>query len=173
MFQYRLAHCLTDGSFDKTPLWGKYRSAPPDTNVDQLASNSYTQFLASLQAVPTFSFLLQVCLIVYVILELVEVVKGGGEDYIVLSYDMVALGVFTSIYSAIQARNGLQQSLSVLNVYEQMDGPRGTIPGLLAMLDIFVNIVMPIVVVFAGFLVVAVQDNYIEGVLNCAALLCK
>ena len=113
------------------------------------------------------------CLIVYVILELVEVVKGGGEDYIVLSYDMVALGVFTSIYSAIQARNGLQQSLSVLNVYEQMDGPRGTIPGLLAMLDIFVNIVMPIVVVFAGFLVVAVQDNYIEGVLNCAALLCK
>ena len=93
-----------------------------------------------------------------------------------LSYDMVALGVFTSIYSAIQARNGLQQSLSVLNLYqkyEQVDGPRESCVGVLALLDIFVNIVMPIVVVFAGFLVVAVQDNYIEGVLNCAALLCK
>ena len=90
-----------------------------------------------------------------------------------LSNDMIALGLFTSIYSAIQARNGLQQSLSVLNVYQENGAPDGSFPGVLALLDIFVNIVMPIIVVFAGFLVVAVQDNYIDGVLNCAALLCK
>jgi 1,2-phenylacetyl-CoA epoxidase PaaB subunit len=142
---YRLAHCLTDGSFDKTPLW-----------------------------VPTFSVLLQAILILYVCLELYSL-----ESY-TLSYQMVTLGILTSIYGAIQARNGLHTALSVMNVYqknEQHLRKKGNnehkkrFPGTLALVDMVANIGIPVVVIFAGFLIVALQESYIDGVLNSAALL--
>jgi hypothetical protein len=136
---YRLAHCLTDGSVDKTPL-----------------------------LIPFFSFCMQLALLMYVIFEL-----WYYSDFNV-QYGMFTLGVLTSIYSSIQARNGLFVSWMATDIYKKDDHKgyaRVECVGLLAQMDRFANVIIPMTIVFAGFFVVVKQEGFIEGVLNSAALL--
>ena len=104
----------------------------------------------------TFSFLLQVCLAGYVLAE-IFVTQSFGHLV------NIPLAILTSIYSGILAYPILTETDYSNRLYGKM--------GILYFMDVTVNFILPIVLLFAGFMVIMVQDSFIECVLNTAALL--
>jgi hypothetical protein len=108
------------------------------------------------------SFLIQVCLTGYVL--------GGVADSGVLKdfYGVglvrnLPLAVLTFLYSAILAYPIVSESADSYRLYKKK--------GLLYVMDFTVNSVIPLVLLFAGFFVIIIQESFIEAVLNTAALL--
>ena len=104
----------------------------------------------------TFSFLLQVCLAGYVLAEIFVTDSFGHVRN-------VPLAILTFIYSTILAYPIISDSSGSNCLYRKK--------GLLYFMDSTVNIILPCVLLFAGFMVIMIQDSFIECVLNTAALL--
>lgn len=110
--------------------------------------------------VPLFSFILQVTLTVYVIAEFVILVRGEES----IKRYMIPLAVTTSLYSF---------TIAIYNIYEVFTAHRllyGRI-GPLQLMDLIVNAIVPTVLTFTGFVVIAYQSQFIDAVLDSAALL--
>jgi len=108
---------------------------------------------------PLLSFTLQVVLLVYVILE----IRDTLEEKFELKTKTLPLAALGSIYSSLLAWKGIKTSLEINKFYESV--------GFLWFLDYVINVILPILAIFAGFFIIALNDSYIEGVLNTAALL--
>lgn len=106
----------------------------------------------------TFSFLLQLCLTGYVLAENLSV---GVDNY---SYRNLPLAIMTLVYSAIIAYPGLTDREDAYNFY-------GRKVSFLLLMDFFVNHYLSLVLIVSGFLVIMMQESFIECVLNTAALL--
>jgi len=109
---------------------------------------------------PLFSFVLQVCLTVYVILEFVDNIREGLPP----QYKMIPLAVTSSLHSL---------TIAVYNVYETFTAHRllFTKIGPLQMMDFIVNAIIPFVLTAVGFVVILLQPSFIEAVLDSTALL--
>jgi len=139
---YRLAYCM--------------RSTMSYDNSSQgMLVNGRRIFFA-----PLLSFALQVVLLVYVILEIEDTLEDEKFELQTKTLPLAALG---SIYSSLLAWKRIKTSLEINKFYESV--------GFLWFLDYVINVILPILAIFAGFFVIALNDSYIEGVLNTAALL--
>jgi len=106
-----------------------------------------------------FSFLLQCCLTAYVINEnITEFREGKG-----IEIKMLPLAVITFVYSAMVSYPGVAEAKDAFDVYGKI-GP-------LQMIDFIVNQILPFVLMFSGFYLIGTQENFIDAVLNTAALL--
>lgn len=107
-----------------------------------------------------FSFLLQFVLAAYVV---AEILKGNDGGDIKFKLRNIPLATLTFIYSAIVAKPGMTDREGAMKLYGKT-GP-------LQMLDFFVNQYLTVIILFAGFFVILMQEDYIEAVMNTAALL--
>jgi hypothetical protein len=146
---YRLAHCLTDGSLNKLPLW-----------------------------IPAFSFFIQLSLLGFLLLELTaERTKyyqnppSPSRTTILQGWDLIALAVVTSMYSLIQAMHGQANFTSVKQVYQYHLGPYTFWMGLLSLADVFAHRTLPIALVVTGFMLIARQETLLDGVLLASIIL--
>ncbi len=124
---YRLVHCGTKGSRIKSPLVYAF-----------------------------FSFLLQLCLTGYVVLENITSAES-------LSLRNLPLAILTLVYSTMIAYPGMTDSGIARKLYGKI--------GLLQTVDYFVNTILTVVLLISGFFVIMIQESFIEAVLNTAALL--
>ena len=124
---YRVVHCGTKTSVNKRPL-----------------------FYA------VFSFLIQLCLTIYVVM---ENLNHRNE----FQLRNLPLAILTFIYSSMIAYPQMTDASSAFKVYGRV-GP-------LQMMDCFVNEILTFILLFSGFAVILIQDSFIEAVLNTAALL--
>ena len=124
---YRVVHCGTKTTVNKRPL-----------------------FYA------VFSFLIQLCLTTYVVME-----NLSRRNQFQLRN--LPLALLTFIYSGIIAYPQIADASSAFKVYGKV-GP-------LQMMDFFVNEILTFILLFSGFAVILIQDSFIEAVLNTAALL--
>ena len=105
-----------------------------------------------------FSFLMQLCLTAYVV---AESITEGFEAW---SLRNLPLAILTLIYSSMLVYPSLRDKEEAYRFY-------GNKVGVLLFMDFFVNHTLSIVLVFAGFTVIMIQESFIEAVLNSAALL--
>ena len=131
---YRIIHCQTKHESDKRNL-----------------------------GIALFSFLIQVTLAGYVVLELWDIFSKPEKREDVKIFRFLPLASITAIYSIILALPGLAEVKETYNIYGRI-GP-------LQMIDVIINAILPSVILFSGFFVILAQDSYIEAVLNSAALL--
>jgi len=105
-----------------------------------------------------FSFALQITLTVYVALH-----KGASVTN-ESNMNMLALAVFTFSYSTMVAMATIADTMSAYKlVFKEV--------GLLMMMDVVINICIPIVLTYYGFILILCEKDYINAVLNCSALL--
>lgn len=132
---YRLCHCRTATTKDKSPL-----------------------------LYAGFSFLLQTCLTGYVIAQLY--INVNGDTYDNLSHIMknLPLALLTLFYSTVLATPELKEIPDAYGIF-------GNKFGVLQMMDFIVNAILPTLLIISGFFVILGQDEFIEAVLNTAALL--
>lgn len=113
-----------------------------------------------------FSFFLQACMTTFVVFQVYETDRLGQDTdkAPLLKYGLWVLASLGSLYSALLAVPEITQAIKSLQFY----GFIGIIP----IIDLFVNIAIPIILVPCGFIVI-VQENegFINAVLNTAALL--
>jgi len=112
-----------------------------------------------------FSFLLQMCLLAYVIFENISIDKVELDFTDLATYKMVPLALLSTIFSIILASPEWKQAGVVYEFYG------GSVFSFLWAVDFFVNVVIPLIVVFAGFILIALAESYIDAVLNTTALL--
>jgi hypothetical protein len=105
-----------------------------------------------------FSFLLQFCLTAYVVLE--NVTEGIDEWHV----RNLPLAILTLIYGTMIIYPSLRDKEQAFNFY-------GNKYSLLQQMDFFVNHTLSTILVFSGFVVIMIQQSFIEAVLNSAALL--
>ncbi len=105
-----------------------------------------------------FSFLMQFCMTAYV---LAENLTEGVDNW---QYRNLPLAVLTLIYGSMLVYPSLRDKEQAYEFY-------GNRPGFLQFMDFFVNHTLSIILVFSGFVVIMIQESYIEAVLNSAALL--
>ena len=118
-----------------------------------------------------FSFLMQLCLTFYVIAE------GYSEGLSSWNFHMLPLALLTAGYSiATIFPNVDDDNEGMAKLYENFNdhsyGCMKTLElKLFYFMDQFVNKFLSLVLIFAGFIVIMIQDSFIESVLNSAALL--
>jgi len=105
-----------------------------------------------------FSFLMQFCLTMYVVAELIT---EGVENW---KYSNLPLAILTLVYGTMLVYPSLRDKEEAYNFY-------GNKPSFLQMIDFFVNHTLSTILVFSGFVVIMIQSSFIEAVLNSAALL--
>ena len=105
-----------------------------------------------------FSFLMQFCLTAYVV---AENITEGIEEWQLRN---LPLAVLTFIYSSMLIYPSLRDKEQAYDFY-------GNRPSFLQRIDFFVNHTLSTVLVFSGFVVIMIQQSFIEAVLNSAALL--
>lgn len=113
-----------------------------------------------------FSFLLQVCLTAYVIWQMIINFEKDIylKDGIPQHLPNLPLALFTVMYSAILAYPGIQEMPDAFDIF-------GRRIGMLQMMDLIVNGILPTVLFGCGFFVIWGQESFIDAVLNTAALL--
>ncbi len=99
---------------------------------------------------PLFSFLLQVCLTYFVVLENItsfpDVINGEGLVNSIPNFKQnLVLAMLTFVYSALVAMPSILETNNAFKIY-------GTIGGI-QLMDFCVNSILPIVLLFSGFLV--------------------
>lgn len=132
---YRLFHCRTATTKDKSPL-----------------------------LYAGFSFLLQTCLTGYVIAQLYINVNGKTYDNLSRVMKNLPLALLTLFYSTVLATPELKEVPDAYGIF-------GNKYGLLQMMDFIVNAILPSLLIISGFFVILGQEEFIEAVLNTAALL--
>jgi len=113
--------------------------------------------MKSIRVIPLFSFLLQVCLTGFVIL---ENLTEGITDWRAAN---IPLALLTFFYSSLVAWPSITESPDAFKVYKRI-GP-------IQLIDFVVNTILPVVLLVSGFFVILNSNSYIESVLNTAALL--
>ena len=108
-----------------------------------------------------FSFLLQSCLGVFVIAEVLT--KKQGEVDRELRIGLYALASLGSLFGLFTTLPDLHNFWTVYDIYGKI-GP-------LYMIDVVVNVVIPLFLVVVGFIIVSRQSDYINGVIMTTALL--
>ena len=148
--------------------------------VEEGGSNTYRLSYCRLQtskekspyAYAIFSFVFQIALTVYVILQIfTNFHKECGNETedcempyrTTSSQKMLPLAALTTIYSALLAYPIINEIPDAWNVFGSY--------GILQMMDFIVNGILPSVLLVSGFFVIWGQGSYIEAVLNTAALL--
>jgi hypothetical protein len=101
------------------------------------------------------TFALQFTLTLYVILEL----KDGFE----VELKMIVLSVLTTFLSILLVWPSVRKFSDIIDVYSKYD--------LFTLMDMVSNFVIPFILIITGAMVILVADQYIEAVLNSAALL--
>lgn len=109
-----------------------------------------------------FAFVLQISLTAYVLLEFLLRVEAE-EDSDFRRWKMLPLAISTSLHSLMIAVPNLKESVIAYQVFGKF-GP-------LQMMDLLMSAIIPLVLTVAGFLVIYLEESFIEGVLNSTALL--
>jgi hypothetical protein len=111
--------------------------------------------------VAIFSFSLQLCLTIYVLL---ENYNTPVEEYF-SNPEMIPLAVFTFIFSFMVAVPSVMDTRAARScLFETLWTP-------MAIMDFLVNSALPILLPFSGFILILSQDDFIDAVLNVTALL--
>mmetsp|Transcript_22784 Transcript_22784/g.26235 ORF Transcript_22784/g.26235 Transcript_22784/m.26235 type:complete len:674 (-) Transcript_22784:82-2103(-) len=110
--------------------------------------------------VACFSFTLQICLTVYIILQNINTPR---EDYF-QDLSMLPLAIFTFAYSFMVAIPSITETAEAYHILFRK-------PHMLQIMDFIVNVCIPLVLAASGFLVILCQNNFIDAVLNVTALL--
>jgi hypothetical protein len=110
-----------------------------------------------------FSFLLQVCLTGYVVAQLVINVSGDNRPYSERWLKNLPLALLTLLYSTILAIPEFRATPHGFKIFGKV--------GVLQTMDFLVNAILPSVLIVSGFAVILAQEEFIESVLNTAALL--
>mmetsp|Transcript_4076 Transcript_4076/g.5323 ORF Transcript_4076/g.5323 Transcript_4076/m.5323 type:complete len:572 (+) Transcript_4076:101-1816(+) len=133
---YRLAHCATKHNNNKYPL-----------------------------VVVTFSFLLQLALTAFVVLEIFNPDKWDDTDsrsnYRIGSFYVLA--ILGGIYSIMVASKEYMIAKDVYQFYGKI--------GVLQMIDAIINLFLPVILLIAGAWVIIFETDFIQAVLNTAAFL--
>ena len=114
------------------------------------------------------SFLIQLFLTGYVLIGVAEFfisldpADEGPEIYNLIKRNM-PLAILTFLYSTIIAYSIVSESSDAYRLYKKM--------GILYVMDFTVNSIIPLVLLFAGFFVILIQESFFDCVLNTAALL--
>lgn len=138
--------------------------------ITEEGSNAYRLFHCKTVTTPEkmpllyacFSFLLQVCLTAYVILQL----RTNFEDD-VYTWERIQpnipLALLTLLYSTVLAIPEFKETPSGFKIFGKL--------GVLQTMDFLVNAILPSVLIVTGFVVILGQEEFIDAVLNTAALL--
>lgn len=121
-----------------------------------------------LKMLPLFSFLLQVCLTVFVVMENVSsfpnLMDGRGWTTTIPNFTQnLILAILTFLYSFLIAKPSVTETKDAFKLYRDIS--------LIQLMDFGVNSIIPIVLLFSGFLIILLSESFIESVLNTAALL--
>ncbi len=113
-------------------------------------STAITKKNYMLKLLPFFSFLLQICLTYFVVLENItsfpDVMNGGGLVNSIPNFTQnLILAILTFVYSALVAMPSVLETNNAFKIY-------GTIGGI-QLMDFCVNSIVPIVLLFSGFMV--------------------
>jgi len=108
-----------------------------------------------------FSLLLQACMVYFVAAEVFS--TDSVERDPTLAYGLYSLATLGSIFGLFALFPDLVNARTVLRIYGGF-GP-------LQMIDFVVNVILPLVLVFIGWYLVSIQDNYIDAVIMTTALL--
>jgi len=108
-----------------------------------------------------FSFMLQSCMVFFVTAQVV--LTESVERDPTLAYGLYSLATLGSIFGLFALFPDLVNARTVLRIYGGF-GP-------LQMIDFVVNVILPLVLVFIGWYLVSIQDNYIDAVIMTTALL--
>ena len=109
-----------------------------------------------------FSFLMQLCLTSYVV---AESISSGLTSW---NMKMLPLGLLTLVYSVMLVYPSIRDKDQADEFYGKN---WSCLTFFIRFMDSFVNQFLCVVLVFAGFVVIMIQESYIEAVLNSAALL--
>ncbi|CAJ1943229.1 unnamed protein product [Cylindrotheca closterium] len=110
-----------------------------------------------------FCFLLQVCLSLYVGAEMIDVFILAADD-VTWSLQNLPLAIITLFYSGLVFLRDLRDTRQAkATVYNK--------PSLFLAMDLFINVGLHFFLLLTGFIVIFVQDTFIDAVLNAAALL--
>mmetsp|Transcript_31443 Transcript_31443/g.31700 ORF Transcript_31443/g.31700 Transcript_31443/m.31700 type:complete len:586 (-) Transcript_31443:111-1868(-) len=123
-----------------------------------------------------FCFLLQICLVCYVIvqnlLEICEFQRIQLEDDCILrdewyrifakNPDMVPLALLSTIFSAMRAHVEMTEALKISYFYGSNY--------LLKSIDLIVNVALPFILLITGFTLITTAPSFIDAVLNATAL---
>ena len=132
---YRLVHCDTKGNKNKWPL-----------------------------VYVIFSFLLQVCLTVFVVLEVFFITNSEKVTQTEeLKYSLYILATLGSTYSLLVTLPEIASTIEAYSIFGQI--------GAIQMIDAIINVFIPLTLVVSGYFVIINETNFINGVLNTAALL--
>ena len=138
--------------------------------ISEEGSNAYRLFHCKTATAPEkmplvyacFSFLLQVCLTAYVILQLIT---NFQDD--VYTWDRIRpnipLAILTLLYSTVLAIPEFKETPNGFKIFGKV--------GVLQTMDFLVNAILPSVLIVTGFVVILGQEEFIDAVLNTAALL--
>mmetsp|Transcript_8256 Transcript_8256/g.15555 ORF Transcript_8256/g.15555 Transcript_8256/m.15555 type:complete len:594 (-) Transcript_8256:103-1884(-) len=146
---FRLAHCVRptlDRKFMGIIMPGKYFSYA------------------------AFSFLLQICLTGYVIAQLIRNTRRGSytlstqNENIGKLIENLPLAIMTLLYSLIIAGPEIRSVPKAMKVF-------GKHLSAFKIMDVVVNGILPTLLLIPGFFVILDQDEFIDAVLNAAALL--
>mmetsp|Transcript_47403 Transcript_47403/g.92487 ORF Transcript_47403/g.92487 Transcript_47403/m.92487 type:complete len:563 (+) Transcript_47403:204-1892(+) len=114
--------------------------------------------LFSAVVAPFLCAFLQITLISYVSFEVATL------DEWKIYWKTLPLAVLATLYSITQAYAGWKSTTSVkVIIYQDI--------GILFLIDWLINLLLPMAAVVLGFTIIATSDQFIEGVLNTAALL--
>ena len=115
-----------------------------------------------------FSFFLQVCLTAFVFFQIVD---DDNDDENrekrsdLLKYGLWVLASLGSVYSFLIAVPEISSTMEAVRSFYN-----GQV-GFLLIVDVIVNIIIPLALVGAGFIVIVQEKSFIDAVLNTAALL--
>lgn len=122
-----------------------------------------------------FSFTLQLCLTAYIGLQQstqdadddsnsAEDGDGGSSPKSKYNLSMLALAIFTFLYSYMVAVSTIEETLEAYRkLFKRV--------GMLMIMDIIVNIVLPLLLACYGFFLILSEEDFINAVLNTTALL--
>lgn len=168
--------------FDKIPIY-KFMVEQDGSNIYRLVHCSSQSTIDEELPLPyaIFSFLLQICLSGYVIAQLWINIGDGSytlspdNENLEKMIRNLPLAIMTLLYSILLAVPEIKNVPKGLKVFAS-NSVGGTTGGgrfgsMLQIMDFTVNAILPILLLVPGFFVILDQDEFIEAVLNAAALL--
>jgi len=128
----------------------------------------HTQKINSFYAA-VFSFTLQLCLTLYIGLRVNKGTDLYDSDIPAQFWDkynpaMFALAIFTFAYSIMVALSTISETLLACKIlFKEV--------GTLILMDLIVNVILPLLLAYYGFLLILSEVSFIDAVLNTTALL--
>jgi len=102
---------------------------------------------------------LQVCLTVFVVLEVATPMTATSSR----RSELTVLATLGSLYSILIAVPGIRTTGEAYGIFGKI--------GVIQMIDVIVNVFIPLTLVVSGFMVIINETNFIDAVLNATALI--